>query len=54
MGEPACGPLAEEQEGKYSTDDEAGQIGCENRSRRINPGEIVPQQLVTEGPRHLY
>ncbi len=25
MGEPACGSLAEEQEGIYSTDDEAGQ-----------------------------
>jgi hypothetical protein len=24
MGEPACCPLAEEQEGIYSTDDEAG------------------------------
>ncbi len=37
MGEPACCPLAEEQEGIYSTDDEAGQgvkIEVGNKSAR--------------------
>ncbi len=53
-GGPACGPLAEEQEGKYSTNDSRSWLGYENRIWRINPGEIVPQQLMIKDHEHLF